>query len=87
MTTEYKSPEKDLPPVYEFLKLVVRMIAAWLELFPSLTKSYLEFQAYPKLILVDRNVALAACCYEILDMLKWIFCLCPRTGIFYSVFS
>ncbi len=39
----------------------------------------------PKLILVDRNVALASCGYELMDMLKWLFCQCPRTLFFFAV--
>ncbi len=83
MASEYKN--EDLPSVYDFLKLVAKLIAAWLELFPSLLKSFIEYQTCPKLILIDRNVALAACGYEILDMLSWLFCLCPRTALFFSV--
>ncbi len=35
MANEYKDPEKEIPPVVEFLKLTVRTIAAWLRLFPT----------------------------------------------------
>jgi hypothetical protein len=40
---------------------------------------------YPRLFLVDRNVALASCGTEMLDMLKWFFCHYPRTLIFFGV--
>jgi len=87
MTTEYKNADKDLPAVYDFLKLVVKLIANWLSLFPSLAKSFIECQQYPKLILIDRNAALAASGYEIIDMLKWLFSLTTRTALFFTVFS
>ncbi len=45
----------------------------------------MEWRANPKLILVDRNVAFVACLYEMLDMLQWLFCLCFRTLVFFSV--
>ncbi len=40
MAGEYlKSPETELPPIVSFLKLVAKLIALWLALFPSYLKS------------------------------------------------
>jgi len=36
-------------------------------------------------MLIDRDAALAACGNELLDMLKWFFCLGPQTCIFFEV--
>ncbi len=35
--------------------------------------------------MADRNVALASCGYELMDMLRWLFCLSHRTLIFFAV--
>jgi len=84
MTSEHK--EEDLPQIYSFLHLVIRMITLWLQIFPdTLLKPFIEWRKHPKLFLVDRNCALAACGFEIMDMLKWLFGLCARTGVIFGV--
>lgn len=84
MTSEHK--EENLPDVYSFLHLVVEAIVQWLKaLKGDLLKSFIEYKKCPKLSLVDRKCALAACGYELLDMLKWLFGLCPRTGVIFGV--
>eukprot|EP00826_Nyctotherus_ovalis_P021902 TRINITY_DN17151_c0_g1_i19.p4 TRINITY_DN17151_c0_g1~~TRINITY_DN17151_c0_g1_i19.p4 ORF type:complete len:100 (-),score=14.13 TRINITY_DN17151_c0_g1_i19:233-532(-) len=81
-----KHEDGELQGICEFMHLVAKLIALWLKTFPTaLLKPFIEYQKYPKLMLVDRNCALAACGYELLDMLKWLFCACPRTGIFFGV--
>ena len=39
MANEYKNPDIEVPPVIEFLKLAIRMIALWLSMFPTYLKS------------------------------------------------
>ena len=84
MTSNHKSD--DLPKIYEFLHLIIKLIVLWLQIFPTtLLKPFIESQANSKLYLVDRNIALSLCGYELVDMLKWLFCMCPRTGLFFKV--
>jgi len=84
MTTDYYSLE--LKDISSFLFLIVKMIVLWLEIFPkTLLIPFIEGKRYPKLIHIDKNVALAMCGYEMMDMLKWFFCMCARTGFFFTV--
>ena len=46
----------------------------------------MEIQTYSKLILIDRNAALAACGHELLDILQWFFCLGPQTIVFFEAY-
>jgi hypothetical protein len=51
MANEYKDPPKEIPLVIEFLKLVIKMIALWLDVFPNYLQSvsfllYYEFLVY-----------------------------------------
>jgi hypothetical protein len=84
LTSEHT--ESDLPDIYSFLHLVIKAISLWLKMFSTdLLKAFIEYRQYPTLTIIDRNCALAACSYEFLDILGWLFALCPRTGVFFGV--
>lgn len=84
MTSEHQAEHLDA--IYVFLEDVVRVVALWLKTFPScMLGSYVESRSYYNLYGIDRNVALALCGYELMDMLSWLFCVCTRTGFFFAV--
>ena len=68
--------EEDLEKIYEFLHEVIKLIVLWLKLLSDkFLKSFIETQSNPKLYLIDKNCALASCGFELMDILKWLFCL------------
>lgn len=77
----------NLQRVYTFLHLVMQMLALWLKIFPdTLLEHFIDGQTNPELGYIDRRAALAQCGYEMIDMLKWLFCRCMRNGVFFAVF-
>ena len=50
MANEYKNPDNEIPEVIAFLKLVVKLIATWLKIFPNYLQSVLQFIYYNYLV-------------------------------------
>jgi len=74
MTTHlFEDNKEELDMATLYIKATIRLIVKFLELIPTFAKSFDEAYVEPELYLIDENVAIAMCCYELMHLLQNAF--------------